>query len=411
MGVFNNKNAGGSGGGGGLTAPVVWSNMAALTASKVMVTDGSGVATVASFGASDVVTLTGTQNLTNKTLTSSTNVLGGVTMTLGSDADGDTYVRNSGVLTRIAKGTSGHYFIQGATIPAWGALTLTIGTTATSGGTSTNFLHHTSGVVGSTSGFTYTAPAGTPTVTLTSGTFSVTGISNNTPISSTSVSTSSGGAAIAATHTAAGNTASRGAINATTTNTGTSGVTVLGSQLSNTTTVPTFGAIRSSSATAASVSTIKIEGISTGTPAAGFGSHVHFTLQSSTTADQDAAKIVVAWSTATNASRTSQIEFHLVQAAGAIANAMTVSTNFVDLVSSSSEIRIGGTKVVDARITGWGAITGTPSRTGFTMRGTVDMNATYDETQQQAMSDALTSLESMVMQIFTDLQTHGLIGT
>jgi hypothetical protein len=51
-----------------------------------------------------------TQTLTNKTLTSSTNILGGVTMTLGSDAAYDMYYRNSsGVLTRFGIGANGTF--------------------------------------------------------------------------------------------------------------------------------------------------------------------------------------------------------------------------------------------------------------------------------------------------------------
>lgn len=46
--------------------------------------------------------LAGAQSFTNKTLTSSTNVFGGVTMTLGSDGTADVYYRNSsGILTRL----------------------------------------------------------------------------------------------------------------------------------------------------------------------------------------------------------------------------------------------------------------------------------------------------------------------
>jgi hypothetical protein len=50
-------------------------------------------------------------------------VLGGVTMTLGSDADGDIYYRSSNVLTRLPKGTAGHVLTMnaGATAPEWAA--------------------------------------------------------------------------------------------------------------------------------------------------------------------------------------------------------------------------------------------------------------------------------------------------
>lgn len=64
-----------------------------------------------------------TDTLTNKTLTASSNVLGGVTMTLGSDANGDIYYRASNVLTRLAIGTAAQCLKVngGATAPEWGA--------------------------------------------------------------------------------------------------------------------------------------------------------------------------------------------------------------------------------------------------------------------------------------------------
>ena len=51
----------------------------------------------------------GSQTISNKTIDTS-NILTGVTMTLGSDADGDTYYRSSGSLTRLAKGTAGEIY-------------------------------------------------------------------------------------------------------------------------------------------------------------------------------------------------------------------------------------------------------------------------------------------------------------
>lgn len=61
------------------------------------------------------------QTFQNKTITNSNNVLGGVTMTLGSDADGDTYYRSSNVLTRLPKGTANQVLTMnaGATAPEW----------------------------------------------------------------------------------------------------------------------------------------------------------------------------------------------------------------------------------------------------------------------------------------------------
>lgn len=76
-------------------------------------------------------TASNTLSLTNKTISGSTNILGGVTMTLGSDADGDTYYRASNVLTRLPKGTGLQQLRMnaGATAPEW--------FTASGGGAST----------------------------------------------------------------------------------------------------------------------------------------------------------------------------------------------------------------------------------------------------------------------------------
>lgn len=67
-----------------------------------------------------------TDTLTNKTISSSTNTIGtgtvleGVTMTLGSDATGDIYYRNSsGVLTRLAIGGAGTFLAGGGSVPAY----------------------------------------------------------------------------------------------------------------------------------------------------------------------------------------------------------------------------------------------------------------------------------------------------
>ena len=61
-----------------------------------------------------------TDSLTNKTLTSSTNSLGGVTMAMGSDATGDIYYRNSGgQLTRLGVGTNNQILQLIAGLPSW----------------------------------------------------------------------------------------------------------------------------------------------------------------------------------------------------------------------------------------------------------------------------------------------------
>jgi hypothetical protein len=101
-------------------------------------------------------------------------VVRGVTMTLGSDATGDTYYRNSsGILTRLGVGTS-KQTLHGGTIPQWldttvvGASGITIGTTAITSGTNGRVLYDNSGIVGemTTSGSgTQLALTSAPTLT------------------------------------------------------------------------------------------------------------------------------------------------------------------------------------------------------------------------------------------------------
>jgi hypothetical protein len=79
-----------------------------------------------------VATLTGTQTLTNKTLTSPV-------INVGSDATGDIYYRSvGGLFTRLAAGSNGHVLTLSAGIPSWaaggGGGSLTIGSSSISGG-------------------------------------------------------------------------------------------------------------------------------------------------------------------------------------------------------------------------------------------------------------------------------------
>ena len=105
-----------------------------------------------------------TDTLTNKTLASSTDVLGGVTLTLGSDATGDIYYRNSGgVLTRLAIGSGTQVLGISTGLPAWVAA----GSGGTPGGSTTQVQFNSSGSFSGDSGFTY---AGSGQATLALGT-------------------------------------------------------------------------------------------------------------------------------------------------------------------------------------------------------------------------------------------------
>lgn len=81
-------------------------------------------------------------------------VLGGVTMTLGSDASFDIYYRNgSGVLTRLANSTTGNFLgANTGAAPSWqtpaGGGGLTVGTSTIASGTTTRILYDNAGVLG-----------------------------------------------------------------------------------------------------------------------------------------------------------------------------------------------------------------------------------------------------------------------
>jgi len=67
--------------------------------------------------------------------------------------------------------------------------------------------------------------------------------------------------------------------------------------------------------TAAADILLDVQHSSTGTPAAGFGSRLQFRLESSTTANRDAAAMDAVWTNATDATRTSDIVFNTVNSA------------------------------------------------------------------------------------------------
>ena len=99
-----------------------------ITLGNDFTTSGNYALTLSQTGATNVTlptsgtlaTLSGVETFTNKTLTSPTNVLGGVTMTLGSDTTGDMYYRNSsGVLTRFGIGSNGYFLKIVGGVLAW----------------------------------------------------------------------------------------------------------------------------------------------------------------------------------------------------------------------------------------------------------------------------------------------------
>ena len=102
-----------SGGGGG-SALSVSEEGSELTAGAVSI-DVVGAALTASTSGNDITITQGAWG--------TGSVIGGATMTLGSDADGDVYYRASNVLTRLAKGSAGEVLKMnsGASAPEWGS--------------------------------------------------------------------------------------------------------------------------------------------------------------------------------------------------------------------------------------------------------------------------------------------------
>lgn len=104
------------------TNPITFSQ----TSGPGAITAGNGISITGLSVAIDTsitVDKTTAQALTNKTIASSTDIIGGVTMTLGSDASNDIYYRNSsGILTRLGNGTTGQFLAAttGAA-PSWGS--------------------------------------------------------------------------------------------------------------------------------------------------------------------------------------------------------------------------------------------------------------------------------------------------
>lgn len=106
---------------GSVRGALILSNASANATTILPAVTGGGTLTLPS-GSGLLVATAATVTLTNKTITSPTNILGGVTMTLGSDAIGDIYYRNSGgVLTRLGIGGA-NTILHGGTIPAYSAV-------------------------------------------------------------------------------------------------------------------------------------------------------------------------------------------------------------------------------------------------------------------------------------------------
>jgi hypothetical protein len=88
---------------------------------------------------------------------------------------------------------------------------------------------------------------------------------------------------------------------------------------------PLVGVVNPSVTNIATTHVMSLRARSTGTPAAGFGGTLNFMAQTSTTNDVHAAEIVWSWTTATHATRTSQLAFSVIAGATAV-NVLTIDS-------------------------------------------------------------------------------------
>lgn len=301
------------------------------------------------------------QVLTGKTLTASSNILGGVTTQLGGDATGDTYYRNSGgQLAKLAIGSGSQVLGVSAGLPAWVAGPTTINPTDTRipyRSSSTAFADSslTVGTNLALSSAITARTSGSPTHFFRL----VTPADTNLTLSVESVGAQIGGDTSAATVTRNWATGALGtqrehlfvhptysfAGASTITNAATVAITDCPTAGSNATITNCYslwtqkGTVRADSAANSGVDLIQwsksssatntvanlatVAQNSNGTAAAGFGQSTTYQLESSTTDNREAAKANVYWHTATDASRGSVVSFSNVS------NALTVESELI----------------------------------------------------------------------------------
>lgn len=240
-------------------------------------------ATTAAFGALDL-------NNTNATVNALLVARGGTA--IASYAVGDIlYADGATSLAKLADVATGNALISGGvtTAPAWGKIALTT---------------HVSGILPSANGGT--------------------GVNNAGTITNASNTTITGGGTIAL----AGFTATFPAT-----------LTVAGLAIANVFTAAQATTI-TDAATAATTTLLTLDHESSGTPAANFGTRILFNLASATVATRNAAAVDVIWTTAADATRTSNIVFSTVNSAAALTAILTL-TGSQAIVAGSLKMSVG----------------------------------------------------------------------
>lgn len=99
-------------------AAIAVSKLAALTASRAVVTDGSGFISASSIASTDIVSLTGSQTLTNKTLTNPIITI--IRPTVSALSDGATVALNAALGNHFTLSAAGNRTILTPTNPISG---------------------------------------------------------------------------------------------------------------------------------------------------------------------------------------------------------------------------------------------------------------------------------------------------
>lgn len=177
-------------------------------------------------------------------------------------------------------------------------------------------------------------------------------------------------------------------------------------------TIALVGLTKNADATNSIQSFINIRHDTTGTPVAGFGASIDFDLESSTTADQDAAKIEVSWTDATHATRKANMILSVYDTA--IRTGLTIAAT-----GSGATLTAGGTLTVGADdaghdVTFFGATSGKKllwdaSADTLQLDGTLDLNG--GATLGSADTDAITCTGRLIVRTVNDGDMDATDGT
>lgn len=153
------------GNGSGIGTAVTMSGDVTITNAGVSAIGSAKVTNTMLAGSIAASKLVGTDIATVGTVTAGTwstgAVIGGATVTLGSDATGDVYYRNSGgVLTRLAIGTTGQVLTVAAGLPSWAAAS-----GGSPGGSTTQVQFNDAGAFGGDSQLTFNKTTGLLSIT------------------------------------------------------------------------------------------------------------------------------------------------------------------------------------------------------------------------------------------------------